>query len=124
MDRPQKLKVSEVYTSSSESENENILEHHSSSRRKIKINDYVVAKVFSKKSEKYYIALVLSRKEKDVQLKFLKKCGTKFVYPEKDDIAYADISDIVTVLYQPTVNNRQQYSFESSGELFDLNILH
>lgn len=31
-------------------------------------------------------ALVLQRNEEDVQLQALKKRGTKFVFPEKDDI--------------------------------------
>lgn len=51
--------------------------------------------------------------QKECSVKYLKRTpGEKFVFPEIDDISSIDFADIVLVLQQPTMNNRDQYLFD------------
>lgn len=110
MEQSKKLQVCDVYSSS----DEDTVNENRSVQQEIKISDYVVARVLGLKSEKNYVGLVLDQKENDYQLQFLKKSGKKFLFPEKDDIAFVKFSYISKILSQPTVNNRQHYFFKSS----------
>ncbi|GBN14813.1 hypothetical protein AVEN_115746-1 [Araneus ventricosus] len=58
-------------------------------------NDYVVIKLAGKKSVRFYVGVIISQDAR--------KCREdKFTFPEQDDIAEVDLSDIVDVLSQPS----------------------
>lgn len=77
------------------------------------VNDYVVVKLVAQRSIKHYIAVIMSITEEDEFVaKFMRKsCGNKFTFPVTDDIANIETYEIAEVLNQPSVNNRQQYTF-------------
>lgn len=78
---------------------------------KVKVNDYVISKIAGKKSIHNYVGVVTKKFNDELLVKFMKKSANKFVFPLTDDISLIELPDIVTVLDQPTVNNRQQYQF-------------
>lgn len=83
-----------------------------------KTNDYVVVRCFheNKKAFKNYVAVVLSCESDgdEYSVKFLKKCGGKFVLSEDEQTFITDKSDIVAKLKEPTLtNSRGQYVFEN-----------
>ena len=132
MTHTKKLTVSDVYTSSSSGSSSESEEDISLQSLKLKIqstcvysntvnlNNYVVARICGKKSEKQYGGLVIDKTQNDLQLKFLKKSGNKFVFPEIDDIAYVDYSDVIKILLEPSVNNRQHYFFDDVSNIKNL----
>ncbi|KAL1488410.1 hypothetical protein ABEB36_014884 [Hypothenemus hampei] len=76
------------------------------------VNDYVVVKLIAQRSIKYYVAVILSKTDDEIMVKFMRKSlGNKFAFPASDDIASVEIFEIVEILNQPSVNNRQQYTF-------------
>lgn len=46
-------------------------------------------------------------------VKFLKKCGLKFVWPEKEDISEIDITQIRKILSEPVIDSRERLCFSS-----------
>ncbi|KAF7282363.1 hypothetical protein GWI33_002742 [Rhynchophorus ferrugineus] len=75
-------------------------------------NDYVVVKLTAKKSFKHYVAIILSKTEDGYVAKFMRKAmGSKFIFPSNDDVDHIDVHEVADILSQPTINNRQQYSF-------------
>lgn len=65
-----------------------------------------------KRTYHHYIGLVTKKLNNEFLIKFMKKStNDKFVLPEEDDVSVIECNDILTVLEQPTVNNRQQYLF-------------
>lgn len=76
------------------------------------MNDYVVVKLLAQRSVKHYIAVIMSKAEDEFVAKFMRKSlGNKFTFPATDDVANIDQDDIAEILSQPSVNNRQQYTF-------------
>ncbi|KAH1021410.1 hypothetical protein HUJ04_010926 [Dendroctonus ponderosae] len=76
------------------------------------VNDYVVVKLLAQRSVKHYIAVIMSKAEDEFVAKFMRKSlGNKFTFPATDDVANIDQDDIAEILSQPSVNNRQQYTF-------------
>lgn len=98
--------VSDLYTSDSEQES-------SSEKLNVpEINDYVVVKLLTQRSVKHYIAIIISKSEDELVAKFMRKAlGNKFTFPCIDDIANIDLHEIAEILSQPSINNRQQYTF-------------
>lgn len=94
------------------SDNDSDNEENISNMTNPKVNDYIIVKLLGKKKFHYYIALVLKESIKDLTVKFLKKSsGNKFTFPDIEDVSIIDFKDVVMVLKQPLVNNRQQYEF-------------
>ncbi|GBM47786.1 hypothetical protein AVEN_260070-1 [Araneus ventricosus] len=85
-------------------------------------NDYVVIKLAGKKSVRFYVGVIFSQDAFDeYTVKFMRKCGKdKFTFPENDDIAELDSSNIVNVLSQPSLNKREQYVFNENLEHYNL----
>ncbi|GBN99584.1 hypothetical protein AVEN_241090-1 [Araneus ventricosus] len=85
-------------------------------------NDYVVIKLAGKKSVRFYVGVIISQDAFDeYTVKFMRKCGKdKFTFPENDDIAEVDSSNIVNVLSQPSLNKREQYVFNENLEHYNL----
>ncbi|GBM61367.1 hypothetical protein AVEN_112247-1 [Araneus ventricosus] len=85
-------------------------------------NDYVVIKLAGKKSVRFYVGVIISQDAFDeYTVKFMRKCGKdKFTFPENDDIAEVDLSNIVNVLSQPSLNKREQYVFNENLEHYNL----
>ncbi|GBN14955.1 hypothetical protein AVEN_267167-1 [Araneus ventricosus] len=79
-------------------------------------NYYVVIKLAGKKSVRFYVGVIISQDAFDeYTVKFMRKCGKdKFTFPENDDIAEVDSSNIVNVLSQPSLNKREQYVFNEN----------
>lgn len=101
-----RLHYSDVYSSDPEDEN------LSATTIIPQINDYVVVKFAGKKSIKHYIGLVLSKDGNEFSLKYMRRVtGNKFIFPTIDDISVVDQSDIVFILKQPDLNNRNYYVF-------------
>ncbi|GBN65498.1 hypothetical protein AVEN_13265-1 [Araneus ventricosus] len=71
-------------------------------------NDYDVIKLAGKKSVRFYVGVIISQDAFDeYTVKFMRKCGKdKFTFPENDDIAEVDSSNIVNVS-QPSLNKRE-----------------
>lgn len=89
------------------------IENHLKSQ--VNFNDYVLVRLSTKRSSfKYYIALVLNTKNANQELtvKFLKKCSSgNFIFPTVDDICQIHENEVVSVLQQPLLTKREQYSF-------------
>ncbi|GBM07913.1 hypothetical protein AVEN_96523-1 [Araneus ventricosus] len=85
-------------------------------------NDYVVIKLAGKKSVRFYVGVIISQDAFDeYTVKFMRKCGKdKFTFPENDDIAEVDSSNIVNVLSQPSLNKREHYVFNENLEHYNL----
>ncbi|GBM50647.1 hypothetical protein AVEN_61366-1 [Araneus ventricosus] len=81
-------------------------------------NDYVVIKLAGKKSERFYVGVIISQDAFDeYTVKFMRKCGKdKSTFPENDDIAEVGLSNIVNVLSQPSLIKREQYVFNENLE--------
>lgn len=57
--------------------------------------------------------MVVKKFNGELLISFLKKSTSNFfVFPEKEDISHVELSDIVTVLSSPNVNNRGHYHFD------------
>lgn len=78
-----------------------------------KVNDYVLVKFQgkTKNSFYYYIGTILRMCKDEFLIRFIKKSGKQFVWPDQEDISFVDKDDVVAVLEQPDINNRQQYDF-------------
>lgn len=101
-----KLHYSEVYSSDESETDEKI------TKTNPKVNNFVLVK-FEGKNKKYYyyIGIVKKKFQDEFLIKFMKKSGSKFVWPENEDISSVELKDIVAVLDEPNINNRQQYEF-------------
>lgn len=99
-----KLHYSDVY---SDSDNEE-------TSQKIKVNDFVIAKIAStKKTVHLYVGVVVKKFNDELLISFLKKSTSNlYVFPENEDISHVEIKEIVKVLNPPTINNRGQYHFD------------
>ncbi|GBM46251.1 hypothetical protein AVEN_224817-1 [Araneus ventricosus] len=116
-----KLKYSDVYSSDSfsDSDSNNL---PANAIKNIVQNDYVVIKLAGKKSERFYVGVIISQDAFDeYTVKFMRKCGKdKSTFPENDDIAEVGSSNIVNVLSQPSLNKREQYVFNENLEHYNL----
>lgn len=120
----QKLCFSDIYSSSSDEENEIPLAQLRKKRYVPKQNDYVVVQFEGKKSRKHYIGIVHSQLEDSPQeyvIRFLRRitATNKFFYPSLDDTSVIHKNNIVTILPTPTLNNREQYIFDMNSIQFD-----
>lgn len=119
----QKLSVSEVYSSSdSDTDAESM---PPSSLGDIQVNrSFVVVRFRLKNTQKYSIGFVLDQQNNEFTIKFMRKSGisttgNEFIFPKVDDIRAVKKADILKVLEQPSVNNRQQYLFNPT-ELYNI----
>ena len=59
------------------------------------------------------IGQILDIDDGEVQLKYMKKSGKTFVWPEKQDTSWEDIDKLIDLLSEPTIsNNRLHFVFE------------
>nr|CAH7751846.1 unnamed protein product [Callosobruchus chinensis] len=77
----------------------------------IESGGYVLVKFICKKSERHYVGRVLNKCNDDLEIRFMRKSGEKFVFPEQDDVCLVDINDIVTVLPEPHANKENSTYF-------------
>lgn len=78
-------------------------------------HDYVILKCYGKKTIQHYVGFIqsYSATENEYKVRFLKRTGTfQFVFPEKDTLYDVEPGDICTTLNQPTLNHRNQYTFD------------
>ena len=89
---------------------------------KIGPNNYVIIKLAGKKSYKYYVALIISQESyNEFTVNFMRKCSNgTFVFPEKNNISEVYLSDVVEVLKQPIMNEREQYVFSENLSTYNL----
>lgn len=82
--------------------------------QKVKVNDFVITKIVrKKKTHHHYVGMVVKKFNDELLISFFKKSTSNFfVFPEKEDISHVELSDIVTVLSSPNVNNRGYYHFD------------
>ncbi|XP_054259552.1 uncharacterized protein LOC128984273 [Macrosteles quadrilineatus] len=86
-------------------------------------NDYVLVKLSGKKSVKHYVAVVTAKLSDELEVKFMKNNGFNiFVFPPVEDCSFINIEDVVGVLGQPRVDNRERYSFENIGKYSSIKI--
>lgn len=108
------LRYSDVYSTSSDEEND---------RETFQIlpSNYVVVKLTGKKdSFRHFIAVVLSvERQSEFTVKFLRRAGSVFVFPDIEDISCVDRQEIVCVLNNPCINHRDQYSFDNDLNRFE-----
>lgn len=102
-----KLHYSDVYSSEESGTEEMIV----LTKLNPKVNNYVLVKFDGKTKEYYYIGIVMKKFQDEFLIKFMKKSGSKFVWPENEDMSSVELKDIVAVLDEPNINNRQQYEF-------------
>lgn len=85
----------------------------------VKLNDYVLVKITSKKIKKYFVALIVEREEDQHTffVKFMKKTAgstLKFIFPVIEDLGIIKTEDIVLRLPQPEILRRGEfYTFTS-----------
>lgn len=101
-----KLHYSDVY-----SDDDSAIEERC---QKVKVNDFVITKIVNtKKTHHHYVGMVVKKFNDELLISSLKKSTSNFfVIPEKEDISHVELSDIVTVLSSPNVNNRGHYHFD------------
>lgn len=109
-----RLRYNDVYSSSDESS------HAGQDTTEVEINDYVVVRFTGRKKCHHYLGIVLEKAENELLVKFMKKSGVMFVFPDKEDLSSVDPSDVVAKVGQPSVNNRQQYTFSLNNNLTKL----
>lgn len=96
------------------------------SNNELKEDDWVLVKFCTKKSTKHYVGKVLSTKNNNPTIKYVRKFHTKtkesvFTYPNVDDIhELKHVSDIVTILPQPKILRRGQVLFKISFEGYNI----
>lgn len=75
--------------------------------------NYVIVKLCGKKYIRHYVAVVLSDDGSDeYTVKFLKRSsGKSFIFPTKDDISVVDAADILHILDNPTVLDKQETEY-------------
>lgn len=108
-----RLKYYPVVYSSTESEGEEINEDYREIM-KPKINDYIIVKVYGKKSVQKFIANVTDVVSKNnYKVRFMIRCPetkNKFVFSNEDEAIVLN-TDIIKILHQPSLNSRLQYYF-------------
>lgn len=69
----------------------------------IKVDSYVEVKYELKREVQHYVGQVVKVRRQDdlITVSFLKKCGTAFIKPEKEDVDIISEYDIVQVLPNP-----------------------
>lgn len=108
-----KLQHKEVCESASERDEENPykIEDLINQLPSVSVNSFVVVKFSTNKNVKHYIGVILSIEQGEIEIKFLRKSGQKFVFPPNDDICMVEREDIISIMQQPNLNNRGQYVF-------------
>lgn len=101
-----RLRYEDVYDTESDLSDNEIL------RKTPSLDDYVIVQFSGKRTIQYYIGLVFQKDTTEIMVKFFKKSsGNKYVFPEVEDVSVVDYDDVVCILNQPEVNQRQQYEF-------------
>nr|CAI5844105.1 unnamed protein product [Callosobruchus analis] len=115
-----RLRYTDVYSSSDESDDTDDIPL-ASLRDKMSVyfreGMYVVIKLTGKKIVRHYVGVILRNDGGgEYNIKFMKKTGRKtFVYPERDDIADVDLSDIQIGLGCPDFNDKtNEYVFSDN----------
>nr|CAI5819089.1 unnamed protein product [Callosobruchus analis] len=115
-----RLRYTDVYSSSDESDDTDDIPL-ASLRDKMSVyfreGMYVVIKLTGKKIVRHYVGVILRNDGGgEYNIKFMKKTGRKtFVYPERDDIADVDLSDIQIGLQCPDFNDKtNEYVFSDN----------
>lgn len=68
-----------------------------------KVSDWVVVKYCSKRSSKYFVGLVVERSSFEMTVKFARRIdGSRFKWPDVEDISIVDPDQIVLCLKTPT----------------------
>lgn len=82
---------------------------HALSSVKIVPNNYIIIKLGGKKSYKFYVVLIMSQQSySEFTVKFMQKCCNDiFVFSEKDVTPEKYLNDVVVVLKQPTMTERE-----------------
>ena len=63
-----------------------------------------------------YMAEITNIDKKDVCLKYMVRDGNKYVWPNKTELSWQPIEDILVILSEPKlVNNRAQFTFQSDN---------
>ncbi|GBL88743.1 hypothetical protein AVEN_158880-1 [Araneus ventricosus] len=111
--KKRRLCYSEVYSDTNDSDSSSSMQNYfNDCLKNPKVNYYIIVTLSGKKSFHYYIGLVLQHHDEELVVKFMKKSsGKKFVFPEIEDISSIDLKDIICILNQLLVNNRQHYEF-------------
>nr|CAH7736447.1 unnamed protein product [Callosobruchus chinensis] len=115
-----RLRYTDVYSSSDESDDTDDIPL-ASLRDKVSVyfreGMYVVIKLTGKKIVRHYVGIILRNDGGgEYNIKFMKKTGRKtFVFPERDDIADVDLSDIQIRLGCPDFNDKtNEYVFSDN----------
>ncbi|XP_068202281.1 uncharacterized protein [Palaemon carinicauda] len=90
------------------------------SLKNIKCGSYIIVKLSSKKSVKYFCAVVRNKNPSgDYEVQYLERKGkNEFIFPEKEVVYKIEDGDIVQLLQDPTVNMkglRLYYSFPGNN---------
>lgn len=110
-----KLNYADIYSSSEEDDDLPC--------QKPIINDYVLVRLEGKKCTKHFIAVVLKENDQEFEVKFLKRVGgNKFIFPNVEDFSIINFVDVVSVLKQPSLDNRERYVFNLEKKHFGLQI--
>ena len=88
----------------------------SDSQSLLKFGNWVIAQFRSKKSSRHFVGQVIEEidAEDTISIKFLKKVGSSFQWPEQDDISVVDKHDVVAVLSEPQIDGRGHLSFSDN----------
>ena len=66
------------------------------------VNEYIVVKFCTKKSDVHYDAQIKQKAYSDLQVSFMRKKGSKFYFPVNEDISTIEIGDVVRKLPTPS----------------------
>ena len=86
---------------------------------KLSVDKIVAVHIKSEKQKgaiDIYMAEITNIDKKDVCLKYMVRDGNKYVWPNKTELSWQPIEDILVILSEPKlVNNRAQFTFQSDN---------
>lgn len=97
--------------------------HEITEAYELRENDFILTKFNTKKTQVYYVAQILKVFESDVEVKYLRRKGFKFIFPAIEEKYFIDKSDIEMKLPQPEIESKtcrisQQYWFPIDFEKY------
>lgn len=116
-----KLRYAEVYSSPDSDTSEcNKAPETDDLSKEFEVNNFVLVRLCGKRKIYHYIAQVLTinKDDYDLEVKYMRRHGEKFVFPEVEDIASISVDDVIIVLNKPIKCKRGAYKFVDNLSIY------